>query len=204
MKILAVGMNYAEHNKELNNSFLPTEPVIFSKPESSLNRDGKPFFVPDFAERFDYETEIVVKINKLGKNIAERFAYRYYDELTVGIDFTARDLQEKLKEKGLPWDICKGFDGAAAIGEFVNKSELPDIQNLNFRLDVDGRTAQTGWTGDMIFTIDQIISYVSKFFTLKTGDLIFTGTPVGVGPVSENQFLEGFVEDRKLLELKVK
>lgn len=204
MKILAVGMNYAEHNKELNNSFLPTEPVIFSKPESSLNRDGKPFFVPDFAERFDYETEIVVKINKLGKNIAERFAYRYYDELTVGIDFTARDLQEKLKEKGLPWDICKGFDGATAIGEFVNKSELPDIQNLNFRLDVDGRTAQTGWTGDMIFTIDQIISYVSKFFTLKTGDLIFTGTPVGVGPVSENQLLEGFVEDRKLLELKVK
>lgn len=204
MKILAVGMNYAEHNKELNNSFLPTEPVIFSKPESSLNRDGKPFFVPDFAERFDYETEIVVKINKLGKNIAERFAYRYYDELTVGIDFTARDLQEKLKGNGLPWDICKGFDGAAAIGEFVNKSELPDIQNLNFRLDVDGRTAQTGWTGDMIFTIDQIISYVSKFFTLKTGDLIFTGTPVGVGPVSENQLLEGFVEDRKLLELKVK
>ena len=204
MKILAVGMNYAEHNKELNNSFLPTEPVIFSKPESSLNRDGNPFFVPDFAERFDYDTEIVVKINKLGKNIAERFAYRYYDELTVGVDFTARDLQEKLKEKGLPWDICKGFDGAAAIGEFVNKSELPDIQNLNFRLDVDGRTAQTGWTGDMIFTIDQIISYVSKFFTLKTGDLIFTGTPVGVGPVSENQLLEGFVEDRKLLELKVK
>lgn len=204
MKILAVGMNYAEHNKELNNSFLPTEPVIFSKPESSLNRDGKPFFVPDFAERFDYETEIVVKINKLGKNIAERFAYRYYDELTVGIDFTARDLQEKLKEKGLPWDICKGFDGAAAIGEFVNKSELPDSQNLNFRLDVDGRTVQKGWTGDMIFTVDKIISYVSKFFTLKTGDLIFTGTPVGVGPVSENQLLEGFVEDRKLLELKVK
>lgn len=204
MKILAVGMNYAEHNKELNNSFLPTEPVIFSKPESSLNRDGKPFFVPDFAERFDYETEIVVRINKLGKNIGERFAYRYYDELTVGIDFTARDLQEKLKGNGLPWDICKGFDGAAAIGEFVNKSELPDIQNLNFRLDVDGRTVQKGWTGDMIFTVDKIISYVSKFFTLKTGDLIFTGTPVGVGPVSENQLLEGFVEDRKLLEVKVK
>lgn len=204
MKILAVGMNYAEHNKELNNSFLPTEPVIFSKPESSLNRDGKPFFVPDFAERFDYETEIVVRINKLGKNIGERFAYRYYDELTVGIDFTARDLQEKLKGNGLPWDICKGFDGAAAIGEFVNKSELPDIQNLNFRLDVDGRTVQKGWTGDMIFNVDKIISYVSKFFTLKTGDLIFTGTPVGVGPVSENQLLEGFVEDRKLLELKVK
>ena len=204
MKILAVGMNYAAHNKELNNTFLPTEPVIFSKPESALTRDGKPFFVPDFAERFDYETEIVVRINKLGKNIAERFAHRYYDELTVGIDFTARDLQGKLRSEGLPWEICKGFDGSAAIGTFVNKAELPDIQNLNFRLDIDGQTVQKGWTGDMIFSVDRIISYVSQFFTLKTGDLIFTGTPVGVGAVHENQLLEGFVEDRKLLELKVK
>ena len=204
MKILAVGMNYAAHNKELNNSFLPTEPVIFSKPESALTRDGKPFFVPDFAERFDYETEIVVRINKLGKNIAERFAHRYYDELTVGIDFTARDLQGKLRSEGLPWEICKGFDGSAAIGTFVNKAELPEIQNLNFRLDIDGQTVQKGWTGDMIFSVDRIISYVSQFFTLKTGDLIFTGTPVSVGAVHENQLLEGFVEDRKLLELKVK
>ena len=204
MKILAVGMNYAAHNKELNNTFLPTEPVIFSKPESALTRDGKPFFVPDFAERFDYETEIVVRINKLGKNIAERFAHRYYDELTVGIDFTARDLQGKLRSEGLPWEICKGFDGSAAIGTFVNKTELPEIQNLNFRLDIDGQTVQNGWTGDMIFSVDRIISYVSQFFTLKTGDLIFTGTPVGVGAVHENQLLEGFVEDRKLLELKVK
>ena len=204
MKILAVGMNYAAHNKELNNTFLPTEPVIFSKPESALIRDGKPFFVPDFAERFDYETEIVVRINKLGKNIAERFAHRYYDELTVGIDFTARDLQGKLRSEGLPWEICKGFDGSAAIGTFVNKAELPEIQNLNFRLDIDGQTVQKGWTGDMIFSVDRIISYVSQFFTLKTGDLIFTGTPVGVGAVHENQLLEGFVEDRKLLELKVK
>jgi 2-keto-4-pentenoate hydratase/2-oxohepta-3-ene-1,7-dioic acid hydratase in catechol pathway len=204
MKILAVGMNYAAHNKELNNTFLPTEPVIFSKPESALTRDGKPFFVPDFAERFDYETEIVVRINKLGKNIAERFAHRYYDELTVGIDFTARDLQGKLRSEGLPWEICKGFDGSAAIGTFINKAELPEIQNLNFRLDIDGQTVQKGWTGDMIFSVDRIISYVSQFFTLKTGDLIFTGTPVGVGAVHENQLLEGFVEDRKLLELKVK
>ena len=204
MKILAVGMNYAAHNKELNNTFLPTEPVIFSKPESALTRDGKPFFVPDFAERFDYETEIVVRINKLGKNIAERFAHRYYDELTVGIDFTARDLQGKLRSEGLPWEICKGFDGSAAIGTFVNKAELPEIQNLNFHLDIDGQTVQKGWTGDMIFSVDRIISYVSQFFTLKTGDLIFTGTPVGVGAVHENQLLEGFVEDRKLLELKVK
>ena len=204
MKILAVGMNYAAHNKELNNTFLPTEPVIFSKPESALTRDGKPFFVPDFAERFDYETEIVVRINKLGKNIAERFAHRYYDELTLGVDFTARDLQGKLRSEGLPWEICKGFDGSAAIGTFVNKAELPEIQNLNFRLDIDGQTVQKGWTGDMIFSVDRIISYVSQFFTLKTGDLIFTGTPVGVGAVHENQLLEGFVEDRKLLELKVK
>lgn len=204
MKILAVGMNYAAHNKELNNTFLPTEPVIFSKPESALTREGKPFFLPDFAERFDYETEIVVRINKLGKNIAERFAHRYYDDITVGIDFTARDLQERLRTEGLPWDLCKGFDGSAALGRFVNKTELPDVQNLNFHLDVDGQTVQSGWTGDMIFTVDKIISYVSRFFTLKTGDLIFTGTPVGVGPVSENQLLEGFIEDVKLLELKVK
>jgi len=204
MKILAVGMNYAAHNKELNNSFLPTEPVIFSKPESALTRDGKPFFVPDFAERFDYETEIVVRINKLGKNIAERFAYRYYDEVTVGIDFTARDLQGKLRGEGLPWDICKGFDGSAAIGTFVNKTDLPEIQNMNFHLDIDGKTVQKGWTGDMIFSVDKIIAYVSQFFTLKTGDLIFTGTPMGVGPVSENQLLEGYLEGRKLLELKIK
>ncbi len=204
MKILAVGMNYAAHNKELEETFLPKEPVIFSKLESSLNREGKPFFVPDFAERFDYETEVVVRINKLGKNIAERFAHRYYSEVTVGIDFTARDLQEKLRADGLPWDLCKGFDGAAAIGQFVDKSELPEIQNLNFRLDVDGQTVQQGWTGDMMFSVDRIVSYVSQFFTLKTGDLIFTGTPVGVGPVHENQLLEGYLEDRKVLELKVK
>ncbi len=204
MKILAVGMNYAAHNKELNHTFLPKEPVIFSKPESSLNREGKPFFVPDFASRFDYETEIVVRINRLGKNISERFAHRYYNEVTVGIDFTARDLQEKLRSEGLPWDLCKGFDGAASIGEFVNKSELPDIQNLNFHLDVDGQTVQKGWTGDMMFTVDQIISYVSRFFTLKTGDLIFTGTPVGVGPVHENQLLEAYLEGKKVLEQKVK
>ncbi len=204
MKILAVGMNYAAHNKELAETFLPKEPVIFSKPESSLNREGKPFFVPDFAERIDYETEIVVRINKLGKNIAERFAHRYYGEVTVGIDFTARDLQERLRSEGLPWDLCKGFDGSAAIGQFVDKSELPEMQNLNFRLDIDGQTVQKGWTGDMMFSVDRIISYVSRYFTLKTGDLIFTGTPVGVGPVHENQLLEGFLEDRKVLELKIK
>jgi 2-keto-4-pentenoate hydratase/2-oxohepta-3-ene-1,7-dioic acid hydratase in catechol pathway len=204
MKILAVGMNYAAHNKELNNTFLPTEPVIFSKPESALTRDGKPFFVPDFAERFDYETEIVVRINKLGKNIAERFAHRYYDELTVGIDFTARDLQGKLRSEGLPWEICKGFDGSAAIGTFVNKAELPEIQNLNFRLDIDGQTVQKGWTGDMIFSVDEIIAHVSKYMTLKMGDLIYTGTPVGVGPVTSGDRLVASLEGRTLLDFDIR
>ena len=204
MKILCVGMNYAAHNKELNNTLYLSEPVLFSKPESALIREGKPFFIPDFAERFDYETEIVVRINRLGKNIAERFAYRYYNEVTVGIDFTARDLQETLRRNGLPWDICKGFDGAAALGKFVDKSELPPMQDLHFHLDIDGTTVQRGHTADMIHSIDKIVSYASRFFTLKTGDLIFTGTPVGVGPVSQEQRLTGFVEDKRLLELRVK
>lgn len=204
MKILAVGMNYTEHNKELGNTLLPSEPVIFSKPESAVIRDGKPFFIPDFSEKIDYETEIVVRINKLGKNIGERFAHRYYDEIALGIDFTARDLQEKIRSKGLPWDLCKGFDGSAVLGNFINKEELGDVQSLHFHLDIDGQTVQRGYTGDMIFTIDRIISYVSKFFTLKTGDLIYTGTPVGVGPVKEGQFLEGYIEDRKMLEVKIR
>ncbi|MCD8236616.1 MAG: fumarylacetoacetate hydrolase family protein [Prevotellaceae bacterium] len=204
MKILAVGMNYAEHNKELDNTFLPKEPVIFSKPESALLREGKPFFVPDFAERFDYETEIVVRINRLGKNIAERFAYRYYDEITIGLDITARDLQQQLRKDGLPWDICKGFDGSAVIGDFVNKSEFEDINSLNFSLQIDQQTVQKGCTRDMIFSIDQIIAYASRFFTLKTGDLIFTGTPAGIGQIREGQLLEGYIESRKLLETKIK
>ena len=197
-------MNYTEHNKELGNTLLPTEPVIFSKPESAIIRDGKPFFIPDFSEKIDYETEIVVRINKLGKNLGERFAHRYYSEIALGIDFTARDLQKSLRSKGLPWDICKGFDGSAVVGEFINKEELGDVQSLHFHLDIDGKTVQKGFTGDMIFTIDKIISYVSQFFTLKTGDLIYTGTPVGVGPVKEGQLLEGYIEERKMLEVKVK
>ncbi len=204
MKILAVGMNYAEHNKELHNTLLLKEPVIFSKPESAIVKNGKPFFIPDFDGRFDYETEIVVRICHLGKNIAERFAHRYYDALTVGIDFTARDLQTRLREQGLPWDICKGFDGSAVIGEFINKDELPPMDQLHFSLDIDGTTVQRGYSGDMIHTVDQIIAYASQFFTLKTGDLIYTGTPVGVGPVHENQRLEGFLEGRKVLDCKVK
>ena len=209
MKILAVGMNYAEHINELHtkeeqNSLLHTEPVLFSKFDSSIIQPGKPFFVPDFADRFDYETEIVVKICHVGKNISERFAHRYYDEVTVGIDFTARDLQNQLTAKGLPWELCKGFDNSAAIGTFVSKETLPPIQELHFNLDIDGETKQTGYSGNMIHSIDKIIAFASRFFTLKTGDLIFTGTPSGIGPVREGQHLEGYLEGKKLLEFNVK
>lgn len=211
-------MNYAAHTQELHNE-VPSEPVIFSKLDSSLIYKDKPFFIPDFAERFDYETEIVVKISRTGRDIAERFAHRYYEELTVGIDFTARDLQEKLRAKGLPWDICKGFDGASAFGTLINKSEVGvlrpdakgkdahlniDVQNIDFHLCKNGVVVQQGNTRDMIFSIDRIIAYASKFFTLKTGDLIYTGTPVGVGPVSEGDILEGYIGNRKLLDLRVK
>ena len=204
MKILAIGMNYAEHNKEMNHTLLYKEPVIFSKPESALLREGKPFFIPDWAKQFDYETEIVVRINRLGKNIPERFAHRYYDEVSVGIDFTARDLQKRLTGQGLPWEICKGFDGSAAVGTFIPKVELPPMDDLHFRLDINGVTVQQGWTNDMIHSTDQIIAYVSKFFTLKTGDLIFTGTPSGVGEVHENQTLEGYLENKKVLQFNIK
>jgi len=203
-------MNYAEHidelhNKVLKNTFKPKEPVIFSKQESSLLRDHKPFFVPDFAERFDYETELVIRIAHVGKDISERFARRYYDEVTVGIDFTARDLQNRLKAEGLPWDICKGFDGSAAVGEFVKIADLGgDIQNIDFHLDKNGQTVQQGNSCDMLFTVDQIVAFASRFFTLKTGDLIFTGTPVGVGPVAEGDILEGFIGERRLLHQKIK
>lgn len=210
MKILAVGMNYAQHIDELNNktlpdTFIPTEPVIFSKQESSLIRDHKPFFVPDFAERFDYETELVIRIAHVGKDISERFAQRYYEEVTVGIDFTARDLQAKLKSNGLPWDICKGFDGSAAVGTFVKIADIGgDVQNIDFHLDLNGETVQKGNSRDMLFTVDKIVSYCSRFFTLKTGDLIFTGTPVGVGPVKEGDLLEAYIGDKKLLNQKIK
>ncbi len=204
MKILAVGMNYAAHNKELGHTLLIKEPVIFSKPETAVIRPHLPFFVPDFDTRFDYETEVVVRINHVGRCISERFAHRYYDELTVGIDFTARDLQKRLQQEGLPWDICKGFDGSAAVGEFIDKTQLPPVTDLRFHLDIDGKTVQQGHTADMIHGIDHIVSYVSQFFTLKTGDLIYTGTPMGVGPVSEGQHLEGYLEDRKVLDVRIK
>ena len=203
MKIIAVGMNYAAHNKELDFT-PPAEPVIFMKADSSLLKEGTPFFIPDFSEAIDHEVEIVVKINRLGKNIAEQFAHRYYEELTVGIDFTARDLQHKLRKEALPWEISKAFDNSAAVGGFVPKADFADINQINFRLDINGATVQQSNTQNMLFSIDQIIAYVSRFFTLKIGDLIYTGTPSGIGRVHIGDRLEAYVEERKLLDLKIK
>lgn len=205
MKIIAVGMNYAEHNKEFKNTLLvPEKPVIFMKPDSAILKDGKPFFIPEFTQRVDYETELVVRICRLGKHIAPRFAHRYYDAVTVGIDFTARDLQDDFRAKGLPWELCKGFDDSAVLGNFVPVEKFSDIQDLHFHLDVDGETVQRGHTADMLFKVDEIIAYVSQFCTLKIGDILFTGTPVGVGPVSVGQHLQGYLEDEKLLDFYVR
>lgn len=204
MKILAVGVNYESHNLEMKRTLHNNEPVIFMKPESAQLKDGKPFFIPDFSNEIHYETEMVIKINRLGKNIAEEFAHRYYDELTVGIDFTARDLQRNLKEKGLPWEIAKGFDGSAALGNFVSKQEFDNIQDINFHLNINSATEQQGNTRDMIYSVDKIITYVSQFFTLKIGDLIYTGTPAGVGPVRINDHLEGYIENKKLLDFNIR
>ncbi len=197
-------MNYAAHNKELHHTLELTEPTIFMKSDSSLLKDGKPFFIPDFSSEIHYETELVVKIDRLGKNIAERFAHRYYSEVTVGIDFTARDLQRRLREQGLPWEISKAFDNSAVIGTFIPLEKAGNVNQLSFHLDMNGKTVQQGNTADMLFSVDQIIAYVSRFFTLKIGDLIYTGTPVGVGPVSIGDHLEGYLGERKLLDFHVR
>ena len=205
MKIFGIGMNYIQHNKELDGALYKTEaPVLFTKADTSLLKSGKPFFVPDFMGRIDYEAELVIRICRLGKNIPQRFAHRYYDAVTVGIDFTARDVQQQLREKGLPWDLSKSFDGAAAIGEWVGKDKFLDVQALRFHLDINGQTVQEGCTADMVFGIDEIVAYISQYFTLKTGDVIFTGTPAGVGPVHIDDHLEGYVEERKVLEFNCK
>lgn len=197
-------MNYADHNKELHNTLEITEPTIFMKADSSLLKDGKPFFIPDFSSEVHYETEVVIKIDRLGKNIAERFAHRYYKEITVGIDFTARDLQRRLRTQRLPWEISKAFDNSAALGTFIPLEEAGDINNLSFHLDINGKTVQQGCTVDMLFSADQIIAYASRFFTLKIGDLIYTGTPAGVGPVQIGDHLEGYVGEKKLLDFYVR
>lgn len=205
MKIFAVGMNYVGYNKALNEPLLKRDdPVIFTKADSSLLKDRKPFFIPDELGTIEYEAEVVVRVCRLGKSISERFASRYYDAVTVGIDFTARDLLRKLSQQGLPWDMSKSFDGAAVLGEWVSKDKFLDIQRLRFHLDVNGETKQEGCTNDMIYKVDEIISYISRFFTLKTGDLIYTGCPTSGFPVHINDRLEGYIEERKVLDLHCK
>ena len=205
MKIFAVGMNYILHNKELDGAlYKPEEPVIFTKADSSLLKDGKPFFPPDDLGRIDYEGELVVRICRLGKNIPVRFAHRYYDAVTVGVDFTARELQRRLRSEGKPWELCKGFDGAATIGQWVSVEKLRDVNALRFRLDVNEATVQEGSSADMLFKIDELIAYISRWFTLKTGDILYTGTPQGTGPVNVGDHITGWIEDRKVLEFNVR
>ncbi|NLI99573.1 MAG: fumarylacetoacetate hydrolase family protein [Bacteroidales bacterium] len=204
MKIFAIGLNYMSHNIEMERMFEESDPVLFMKPDTALLKEGKPFFLPDFSEEIHYETEVVVRINRLGKNIEERFAHRYYNEVTVGIDFTARDIQRKQKEQGLPWEIAKGFDNSAAIGTFVPLSEFGGVDNIHFHLNINGEKVQEGNTREMIWNVDKIISYISRFFTLKIGDILFTGTPAGVGPVKIGDHLQGYIQHQKLLDFKVK
>lgn len=216
MKIICVGMNYAQHNIELKHTLQQTQgvqvgnipaPTLFLKPETALSRSDWPFFVPDWSEQIEYETELVVKICRLGKSIPERFAHRYYEEVTLGIDFTARDVQRQLSERGLPWEIAKGFDGAAYCGQqWLRLDQLAkegetraNIQDLHFEMKLNGETRQTAWTGDMLHTVDQIIAYASQFYLLKTGDLIFTGTPAGVGRVKEGDVITATLEGKEVL-----
>ena len=205
MKIFAVGWNYLNHNKEMNRALLPKEPVLFMKPDTALLKDGKPFFLPPFSERIEYETELVVRISRLGKNIAPRFAHRYYDAVTVGIDFTARDVQARLRAEGSPWEISKGFDGSAVVGDFIPVDEAAgNLQDLHFSLRIDGKEVQRGHTADMIFPVDEMIAYISRFYTLRMGDLLFTGTPEGVGPVAIGNRLQGYLGERQLLDFHVR
>ena len=203
MKIICIGLNYRKHALEMGRP-LPPEPVVFLKPDSSVLKKNKPFFLPGFSSMIQYEAEIVLKINKLGKSIPAKFADRYYDELTVGIDITARDIQNRNSAAGLPWELSKCFDGAAPLGTFIPVSSLPDRDNISFRLEINGKTVQQGNTSDMIFSFNQIIEYVSGFFTLKTGDLIFTGTPSGVGPLRRNDNLVAYIGDEPLLDFMVR
>lgn len=205
MKIIAVGWNYQSHNAEMAQQELPKAPVVFTMPETSLLKEGKPFFLPQFSNRIEYETELVFHISRLGKNIAPKFAHRYYDSVTVGIDFTARDIQAEARRTGNPWDISKGFDYSAPIGRFLPLPEMPPkADNIEFSMRLNGVPAQQGNSRDMIFSIDRIIAYVSQFYTLKIGDIIFTGTPAGVGPVKIGDHIEGFIGDTRVLDFFVK
>jgi len=203
MKIICIGRNYTKHIEELHNE-RPDEPVVFMKPDSAVLLKQHPFVIPEFSEDIHHELEVIVRINKVGKYIEPKFAHKYYDEIGVGIDFTARDLQQKLKDKGLPWEKAKAFDGSAVIGDFVSKRDFKSIDNLNFELTNNGVTVQKGNTSFMLWKIDELIAYVSQFFTLKIGDIIFTGTPEGVAVVRPDDVLEGFLEGNKLFRIQVK
>jgi len=203
MKIICIGRNYAKHIEELQNE-KPENPVVFLKPDSAILAKKQPFFIPPFSNDIHYEVEVLVKINKVGKYIEEKFAHKYYDEIGLGIDFTARDLQSKLKEKGLPWEKSKGFDGSAVVGKFFPKESLGDLTNLAFTLSKNNELVQDGNTNAMLWKIDELIAYVSQFFTLKKGDIIFTGTPAGVGKVTENDVLNGTIASKPAFSIKIK
>ncbi|MBS3807531.1 MAG: fumarylacetoacetate hydrolase family protein [Bacteroidales bacterium] len=203
MKIICIGRNYADHAREFNNE-VPENPIFFLKPDTSIIIRNRPFFHPDFSDDIQYETEIVLKINRLGKNIDRRFAHRYYRELSVGIDFTARDLQRQCKKNGWPWEIAKGFEGSAPLGKFISKDHFEDLRNLPFGLNLNGQVVQSGNTRDLVFSFEDLIAYVSRFFTLKTGDLIFTGTPAGVGPVKIGDRLSAYIHNKTLLDFRVR
>lgn len=203
MKIICIGLNYRNHAREMNKP-IPTEPVVFLKPDSAILKKNKPFFLPDFSQMIQYETELVVKINRLGKGISPEYAGRYYDEITLGIDITARDIQARNAAAGLPWELSKGFDGSAPLGEFIPVSTMKDVNNIDFRLEINEKIVQQGNTSDMIFNINELIAYVSRYFTLKTGDLLFTGTPAGVGPLRKNDNLVAYLGDKPLLDFMIK
>ncbi|MCB0447587.1 MAG: fumarylacetoacetate hydrolase family protein [Gelidibacter sp.] len=203
MKLICIGRNYTDHIKELANE-RPSDPVVFLKPDTAILLKKQPFFIPDFSDEIHHEVEILIKINKVGKHIDKKFAHKYYDEIGLGIDFTARDLQNQLKDKGLPWEKAKAFDGAAVIGDWMPKSKFENIENITFTLHKNDDIVQQGNTSHMLWKIDELIEYVSKYFTLKIGDIIFTGTPSGVGKVVANDVLKGFIEDRQLFSVTVK
>ena len=203
MKIICIGRNYAAHIEELANE-RPKDPVVFIKPDSAVLPKDQDFYIPEFTEEVHYEVEVLIRIHKVGKHIDQRFANKYYNEVSLGIDFTARDLQSELKQKGLPWEKAKGFDGSAVIGKWLPKSDFKDLNNLNFTLQKNGEWVQNGNTGLMLWSIDELIAYVSKFFTLKKGDILFTGTPAGVGQITTNDYLSGKLEGQELFSLKIK
>lgn len=203
MKIICIGRNYVEHAKEMNWQ-LDEKPIVFMKPDTALLQNNKPFYLPDFSEEIHHEVELVLKINKEGKNIDEKFAHKYYDEVSVGIDFTARDLQKQFKSKGMPWELAKAFDGSAPVGNFIPKNDFQNINALSFHLDINGKQVQKGNTKDLIFSFDKLIAFISKFITLRKGDLIFTGTPEGVSAVKVGDKLEAYIENQKLLSFAIK